>query len=627
MTSKDDFSRLQSQHQLILDSAGEGIYGLDDEGRITFSNAAATEILGWQLEDVLGQVAHDVHHHSHADGSPYLIDECPIRKAFKDGEVHRVDNEVFWHIEGHCVPVEYTSTPIFENGEPCGVVVVFRDISKRKEIEREREAVFEELVKLQTEQQLILDAAGEGIYGLDCDGRITFGNMAAHDIVGWHTEDVLGQRSHDVHHHSHSDGSAYPRDDCPIYAALKDGDVHTVDSEVFWHANGDAVPVEYTSTPILTDGKPDGAVVVFRDITERRELERQREEAYAEIKQLKEQLEQERDYLRDEIDVTVNFGEIIGQSMALKRTLAKVEAVANTSANVLVLGESGVGKEMIARAIHSNSERCDKPLIKVNCASIPKDLFESEFFGHVRGAFTGAHKDRVGRLQLANGGTLFLDEVGEIPLSLQGKLLRALQEQEFERVGDEKTTKVDVRVVAATNRNLEDEVAAGRFREDLYYRLSVFPIELPPLRDRAEDIAPLATHFLDSICTDSGREPLALSKSHTAMLQRHQWPGNIRELRNVIERAVILTRGTRLRLDLAMGAIATSEAQPGPGSEEAADFLTEQEFRVKERDNLVAALRAANWRVWGPDGAAAMLGIKPSTLTYRMNAFGVKKGD
>ena len=327
----------------------------------------------------------------------------------------------------------------------------------------------DELSKLQTKHQLILDAAGEGVYGLDRDGNVTFSNAAATKILGWKGKDVLGQRSHDVHHHSYPDGSNYPRDDCPIYAALKDGEIHTVDYEVFWHANGDAVPVEYTSTPILVDGKPDGAVVVFKDISERRRIEQQREEAYAEIKQLKEQLENERDYLRDEIDVTVNFGEIIGQSLALKRTLEKVDAVAKTSANVLVLGESGVGKEMIARAIHSNSERRDNALIKVNCASIPTDLFESEFFGHVRGAFTGAHTDRVGRLQLADAGTLFLDEVGEIPLSLQGKLLRALQEQEFERVGDDATTKVDVRVVAATNRNLEDAVAAGRCREDLDY--------------------------------------------------------------------------------------------------------------------------------------------------------------
>jgi len=490
----------------------------------------------------------------------------------------------------------------------------------------ELETAIRDLTEVQTEHQLILDAAGEGIYGLDQNGNTTFGNAAAEDILGWSVDDIRMQRAHDVHHHSYEDGSPYPLENCPIYAALHDGEVHRVDCEVFWHTNGEPVPVEYTSTPILKDGKPNGAVVVFRDISARRKIQKQREDAYAEIKMLKEQLELERDYLRDEVDVRVNFGEIIGQSMALKRTLAKVEAVASTSASVLILGESGVGKEMIARAIHNQSERADKPLIKVNCASIPKDLFESEFFGHVRGAFTGAHKDRIGCLQLANGGTLFLDEVGEIPMSLQGKLLRALQEQQFERVGDEETTTVDVRVVAATNRNLEEEMAAGRFREDLYYRLSVFPMELPPLRERAEDIVPLAAHFLEAICLELNRDTLALTKHHCAMLQKHLWPGNIRELRNVIERAVILTRGERLRLDLAMGSATKANTEPEAPASDAQQFLTEEEFRRKEKQNLVAALQSADWRVWGPDGAAALLGIKPSTLSYRMNAFDIRKG-
>jgi PAS domain S-box-containing protein len=479
---------------------------------------------------------------------------------------------------------------------------------------------------LEIRHQLILDSAGEGIYGLDADGRVTFSNAAATQILGWKGDDVVGQRSHDVHHHSHHDGSIYPRDECPIYAALKDGEVHTVDSEVFWHANGAPIQVEYTSTPILVDGKPEGAVVIFKDITERRRIECQREAAYAEVKSLKDELEQERDYLRDEMDITVEFGEIVGQSLALKRTLAKVEAVASTTANVLILGESGVGKEMIARAIHSNSNRCDKAMIKVNCASIPKELFESEFFGHVRGSFTGAHKDRVGRLQLANGGTLFLDEVGEIPMSLQGKLLRALQEQEFERVGDERTTKVDVRVVAATNRNLEEEVAAGRFREDLYYRLSVFPIELPTLHERKDDIGLLAAHFLKTICCELGRDGLAISKHDAALLQQHPWPGNIRELRNVIERAVILSKGKKLRLDLAMGVTAAGGQQSESIAIDSSGFLNEAEFRAREKENLVAVLRAANWRVWGPHGAAAMMGISPSTFSYRMNAFDIKKG-
>ena len=333
----------------------------------------------------------------------------------------------------------------------------------------------DELQRLRTRHQLILDSAGEGVYGLDADGNTTFANEAATRILGWHAEDVIGQPLHDIHHHSREDGSPYPREECPIYKAIHDGQVHQLDSEVFWRTDGSSVPVEYTSTPIIEDGEITGAVVVFRDITERKEIERQREEAWREIVRLKEQLEQERDYLRDEINVNANFGEIIGSSQALKRTLSQIEAVAATSASVLVNGESGVGKEMIARAIHLHSPRADKPLVKVNCASIPSELFESEFFGHVRGAFTGAHKDRVGRMELANGGTLFLDEIGEIPLQQQGKLLRALQENEFERVGDDKTLHVDVRVVAATNRDLQAAVEAGTFRQDLYYRLSVFP--------------------------------------------------------------------------------------------------------------------------------------------------------
>lgn len=489
------------------------------------------------------------------------------------------------------------------------------------------ERALDELRHLRTMHELILNAAGEGVYGLDCEGKATFGNAATMEILGWNPEAVIGKKSHDIHHHSHPDGSPYPHTECPIYAALRDGEVHRVDDEVFWHVDGSPVPVEYTSTPIRQDGKIQGAVVVFRDISERKEIERQREAAFHEIKQLKEQLELERDYLRDEIKIGSDFGEIIGNSAALQRTMAQIDAVAATPANVLILGESGVGKEMVARAIHDRGERANKPLVKVNCASIPKELFESEFFGHVKGAFTGAHRDRVGRLQLADGGTVFLDEVGEIPLDLQGKLLRALQEREFERVGDDRTVKVDVRVVAATNRDLEAEVKAGRFREDLYYRLGVFPILVPPLRDRREDIAPLAEHFLTRTCAELGRDPMRLSKQQVRQLARHGWPGNIRELRNIIERAVILSTGSRARLDLAMPddvdtpPDATTDLTPSDGT----DFVTDAEMREREKANLTAALRCAGWRVWGPDGAAGLLGIKPSTLTYRMKVLGIAK--
>ena len=476
---------------------------------------------------------------------------------------------------------------------------------------------------------LILGALGEGVYGVDCDGRGTFVNRAATEILGWTDQQVIGEPLHDVHHHSRPDGSPYPREDCPIYAAFRDGLVHTCDDEVFWRSDGSAVPVEFTSTPLREDGELTGAVVVFRDISERRALEQQQAADLAEIRTLKEQLEQERDYLRDELRGEREFRGIVGQSSALARTLAQIDAVAKTPVTVLVHGESGVGKEGIARAIHEHSERADAPLVKVNCASIPAELFESEFFGHVQGAFTGAHRDRVGRLQLADGGTLFLDEIGEIPLALQGKLLRALQEHEFERVGDDRTVRVDVRVVAATNRDLEREVAAGRFREDLYYRLSVFPIQVPPLRDRRDDIGPLAAHFLAAACRELGRDPLALSQSQVAALTAHDWPGNVRELKNVIERAVILTTGNRLRLDPTFAApalpAAASTSAPAATAALPANFLTDAEFREREKANLRAALDAADWRISGRGGAAELLGLKPSTLTYRMKTAGLER--
>jgi len=485
----------------------------------------------------------------------------------------------------------------------------------------------ERLRRLARERALILEAAGEGIYGLDRDGCGTFVNGAAMAILGWTPEDVAGRALHDLHHHSHADGSPYPREDCPIYAALRDGAVHRVDDEVFWHKDGHCIPVEYTSTAIRVGGEIHGAVVVFRDISARRRAERELRHAFERIAELNDALERERDYLREEVNVAHNFGEIVGESAALKRVLARIDAVADTPASVLVLGESGTGKELVARAIHQRGARAAGPLIKVNCPSIPRDLFESEFFGHVRGAFTGAHRDRAGRFQLADGGTLFLDEVGEIPIELQGKLLRALQEREFERVGEEETRRVDARVVAATNRDLGTAVEAGAFRRDLYYRLSVFPIEVPPLRERREDIVPLAMRFLERAARELGVQPPKLSRADADRLLAYDWPGNIRELQSVIERAVILARDGGLRFDLEAAAPAREAAAPaaGAGPREARTFLTEAEWREQERRNLRAALEQARWRVSGPGGAADLLGLKPSTLSYRMKAFGLRR--
>ncbi len=344
--------------------------------------------------------------------------------------------------------------------------------------------------------------------------------------------------------------------------------------------------------------------------------------AFEEIERLRYRLEQENRYLREEVNTIAAFGEIVGGSTALQKALAQIELVAPTDAGVLITGESGTGKELVARAVHERSKRSDAPLVKVNCASIPRDLFESEMFGHTEGAFTGAIRDRVGRFELADGGTLFLDEVGEIPVELQSKLLRVLQEGTYERVGDASTRTADVRIVAATNRDLRDEVAAGRFRQDLYYRLTVVPIEVPPLRDRLEDVPHLAAHFLDESAKRLGLPTPELRRRHVMELQRHDWPGNVRELRNVIERAVILSRGGPLRLDLGPASATSSRTTAAAGDDA---VLTYNQLRDHERQNVVRALESADWRVSGPDGAAALLDIKPTTLSSRMKAMGVAR--
>jgi PAS domain S-box-containing protein len=372
-------------------------------------------------------------------------------------------------------------------------------------------------------------------------------------------------------------------------------------------------------------GKVYRMLVASKDVTERNRVEKELRRTLAENARLQQELERERDYLREEVNVRMNFGRIVGQSAALKQMLARVEAVAQTSASVLVLGESGVGKELVAHAIHAQSPRADAPLVKVNCASIPKELFESEFFGHMKGAFTGAQRDRVGRFQLADGGTLFLDEIGEIPLELQGKLLRVLQESEFERVGDDITRSVDVRVIAATNRNLEKLIVDGEFREDLFYRLSVFPIEVPPLRKRREDVLPLAQHFLQEACNDFGKKQLKLTRAQAQQILAYDWPGNVREMKSIIERAVILSKGEVLRLDLSLPDTNEHHADVPLPAADNNEILTEKQIKTLQKKNLLAALSQAEWRVSGRGGAAELLGVRPTTLADRMRKFGIQK--
>lgn len=466
---------------------------------------------------------------------------------------------------------------------------------------------------LERGNQLILNAAGEGIYGINARGDTTFLNPAAERMLGWRSEELVGRNAHQVMHHSHEHGDGYPIADCPIYAAFSDGEVRRVTGEVFWRRDGSYFPVEYTSTPIEDGGRLVGAVVVFRDVSEQRDAERKLRAALAEVEELTERLAKENAFLQDEIRSGQAFGEIIGDSPPVAKVIQQIRMVAPTDASVLITGESGTGKELIAHAIHTASPRSARPFIKVNCAAIPRELFESEFFGHCKGAFTGAVADRIGRFEMADGGTIFLDEIGEMPLDMQGKLLRALQEGRFERVGDARTITADFRVIAATNRVLRDEVQKKRFREDLYFRIAVFPIEAVPLRERVSDIPLLLRHFIEQVSPARDEENRAISVSDVERLQAYPWPGNIRELRNIVEHAMIVSGSGRLRFPLLDMPVERAGKAMDPASTPAT-IATYAEMHAANRLNILRAVESAGGRISGEGGAAERLGIKPQTL-------------
>jgi len=610
-------------NEVLLKAAGEGIFGIDLQGNTQFANPAAAEMTGWTVDELLGKSSHQLLHHTKIDGSAYHASECPVHATYKTGKGNYVDDEVFWRKDGSSFCVEYTSTPILDNGNLAGAVVVFNDVTKRRTAERE-------LKQAHVDNQMILNAAGEGIYGLDSEGNTTFVNPSAAAMLGYSAEELIGQSMHALLHHTRPDGSHYHKENCPIYAAFKDGVVHSIDDDIFWKKDGTSFPVSFTSTPIYRDEKVTGAVVVFKDVTERKQAEEKIQKAYAEIEHMKERLEAENLYLQEEINSEQEFKDIIGQSSAVKQLLKQVELVAPTAASVLITGESGTGKELVARAIHEKGDRSERPLIRVNCAAIPAELFESEFFGHVRGSFTGAVKDRAGRFELADGGTIFLDEVGEIPIALQSKLLRVLQEGQYERVGDERTKKVDVRLIAATNRNLQEEVEAGNFREDLYFRLNVFPVHVVPLRERVDDIPLLTQHFISLLSRKLNMPEPALTNAGVKQLQSYAWKGNIRELQNVIERAIILSQGGNLRFDLPDGETSTVvvsniESSNGHnGNDLLTTPYTENERIARDKANIIQALELCDNKISGAGGAAELLGIKPTTLASRLKNMDIR---
>ncbi|SLN60094.1 Formate hydrogenlyase transcriptional activator [Roseovarius gaetbuli] len=469
--------------------------------------------------------------------------------------------------------------------------------------------------ELERQNQLILNAAGEGIYGVNAEGKTTFLNRAAQEMLGWTSDDLLGQDIHSVIHHHHLNGDLYHSHDCPIYQSFRFEQVNRIEDEVFWRKDGKPIRVEYVSTPIYDQKVLAGAVVIFRDITERKENERKLREAMDQVARLRDRLEQENAYLQEAITSERAHHDIIGSSPAIRQLLTKIELVAETDATVLISGEAGTGKALVATAIHKDSPRRRRPLIHFKCGSVGADAIEGELFGQIRGAFPGALRDKPGKLELAHGGTLFLDDIGELPLEHQGRLLSALQDRRVTRVGDNRTRDLDIRVIAAAATSLEKEVAAGRLREDLFLYLNVFPITCLPLRDHPEDIPELASHLLTLACKRLGRPKPVITERVMTRLAAYGWPGNVRELRNVIERAAIVSKGGKLIVELGEGHSLAASDQSA--------ILTEAEMQQAVRRNILACLRETGGKVAGPDGAAAVMGVQPTTLYSRLRKFNI----
>jgi len=479
--------------------------------------------------------------------------------------------------------------------------------SLREEIEARRSAQTA-LEESEENYRSIVTTANEGIVTVDPNMMITFANAAMAQLIGSSVDDIVGRHSLDfIPEEDHEDILSRFKKREKGVGEQYEGRIVRRDGQIGW--------VHRSSSPVMApDGRYMGTIIMFTDITERKQSEMELERAYAEIAQLTQQIEADKNYLQEEIKIEHDFDKIIGNSDAIKYVLFRLEQVAKTDAAVIILGETGTGKELIARALHSTSARAKRPLIKVNCATLTAQFIESELFGHVKGAFTDAIADRQGRFELANKGTLFLDEIGELPLDLQPKLLRVLQDGEFEKLGDSRTITTDVRVIAATNRDLEALVRSGKFRKDLWYRLNVFPISIPPLRQRKEDIPDMVNHFVKKIGKATGKIITHIPEAVLDELATYDWPGNIRELEHIIERAIITSTSNRLRLMESLERTAIEKPHVG--------LLSHSEM---EREHILRALEQTQWVIEGPNGAAGILKMHPNTLRYRMKKLNIQR--
>jgi PAS domain S-box-containing protein len=588
--SVKDISQLENRTedlyltQFTIDHSNEMIFWIRPDGSFAYVNQAVCERLGYTQDELLTLRAEDIAPEFLQSARQDLWDH--LRK-------HRyVEYEFDLKTKkGELFPVFSTFNHIQFKGQEYNCAFS-RDWTHKKM--RDRQILL---------AQKTLETAGELVFWVDEKDQLRFTNKAVEAVTGYAAEELRGRS---------------PEIICPDLDEWKDrSSTDGIETEIRTKA-GQGVFIELSSRSIEMEGEVIRCYI-GRDITDRKKREVELETARQKVEELSQRLKNENVLLREEISSTYNFNNIITSSPRYRQILGQVAQVAQSTATVMIQGETGTGKELLARAIHSLSDRADAAMIKVNCAALPENLIESELFGHEKGAFTGAVDQKKGRFELADGGTLFLDEIGEMPLELQVKLLRVLQEGAFERIGGTKTLDVDVRVIAATNRNLEEMVHKGTFREDLFYRLNVFPIHNIPLRERKEDITVLANYFTKKYAETQGKKIEKIPQADLDRLQSYEFPGNIRELENMIERAVILTNGKTLNLRSSFDHSLTSNLKRGRKK-----FPTFEEI---QRQHILAALDRTGWRITGPKGAGRLLGLNDRTLASKMRKFGIRRED
>jgi PAS domain S-box-containing protein len=584
-------------HRITLENISDAVFLTDDAGALRFVCPNVAVIFGYSQEETraLGRIGRLL--------GPELYDVTELDAAQELRNIERTVRNKHGDEKTLLVHVKRVSI------SDATVLFSCRDVTDRNQAETARREQAAALRRSEERYRDIVEDQTELICRFLPDGTLTFVNGAYGRYFRRNPEDLVGETfwpliPADAHEASRRFLATITREH-PV--ATIEHPVLTPDGETRWQ--------QWTDRGIFDE---QGLLVEFqavgRDITDRRRAEAEIVAAHDEIKRLKDQLHADNIYLREEIRLKYNYDEIIGQCEAIRRVLHHVEQVAAARATVLLMGETGTGKELLARAIHSRSPRAARPMVTLNCAALPASLIESELFGREKGAYTGALTRQIGRFEQADGSTLFLDEIGELPLELQVKLLRVLQEGQFERLGSTVTHRADVRIIAATNRDLARQVAQGTFREDLYYRLNVFPIRVPALRDRPEDIPLLVWGFVQEFSRSMGKSVDQISRHTMDALQRHSWPGNIRELRNVVERAMIVAQGPALHIELPQ--------QPGDAVHSLHEDLTLDEV---QRRHILSVLERTGWRVSGHGGAAEVLGLKPTTLESRMAKLGIHR--